>query len=230
MTCRKNASVNDGYQKITCLLTAASQFSDQRHSNDVDNSDSDHSRNRTGRVDLRPLINVLCHCAAKRSVWNVYTGISQHQQAVCDHHIDDLGCIRPVRMCPECHNQKHGRDRSCNEKPWTITPPFRFGFICQSTHDRIIDRIPKSRKQHQGRDCRHTDPEYICVKYHQKITDKHPAEITAYITKTIRDLTDQRYLSVSVFTTHNSSCFSLLLVYCLSLISLPDSHIREISC
>ena len=109
-------------------------------------------------------------------------------------------------MCPECHNQKHGRDRSCNEKPWTITSPFRFGFICQSTHNRIIDRIPKSRKQHQGRDCCHTDSEYVCVKNHEKITDEHPAEITSYIAKSICDFTDQRNFYIFVFTLHNSSC------------------------
>ena len=144
MTCRKNASVNDSYQKITCLLTAASQFSDQRHSNDVDNSDSDHSRNRTGRVDLRPLINVLCHCAAKRSVWNVYTGISQHQQAVCDHHIDDLGCIRPVRMCPERHHQKDRCNRRRNEQPRTVPSPSGLRLIRKSSDNGIVDRIPES--------------------------------------------------------------------------------------
>ena len=68
------------------------------------------------------------------------------------------------------------------------------------------DRIPKSRKQHQGRDCCHPDSEYVCVKNHEKITDEHPAEITSYIAKSICDFTDQRNFYIFVFTLHNSSC------------------------
>ena len=89
----KNTSVNNRYQKISCFLTAASQFSDQRYGNNVNDSDRDHRRHRTRSIDLRTFINILCHRSTEGSVRNIYTCVSQNQQTVCDHHINDLGCI-----------------------------------------------------------------------------------------------------------------------------------------
>ena len=42
----------------------------------------------------------------------------------------------------------------------------------------------------------------ICIENHQKISYKHPTEITSHITKTICNFADQRHFSTSVLATH----------------------------
>ena len=113
-------------------------------------------------------------------------------------------------MCPEGEHKKHGSNRCRDQKPWAVSSPSRLGLIGKSAYDRVIDRIPESGKKHQGRYCGHADSKNICIKNHQKVTDKHPAEITAYISKAICDLTDQWHFSVFEFVLHDSSRFLIL--------------------
>ncbi len=90
MTCSKDASVNNCNKQISVLRTLASQLSNQRYCNNVDNPDCNHSRNRTRSINLCTFIDILCHCSTKGAIRDIYTSISKYQQTVCNYHIDNL--------------------------------------------------------------------------------------------------------------------------------------------
>ena len=70
------------------------------------------------------------------------------------------------------------------------------------------------RKKHQRRNRCHTDSKNIRIKDHQKITHKHPAEIAAYISKSIRNLADQRHFSIfKFFSMASPASFALFFLY-----------------
>ena len=90
MTCCKNTSINNRYKQISIFGAVASEFTDQWNRDDIDDSNCDHRRYRTGCVDLGTLIDILCHCSTEGSIWNIYAGVSQNQQTVSNDHIYNL--------------------------------------------------------------------------------------------------------------------------------------------
>ena len=203
MACGKDTSVQDCDQKVSSLVISISKGRYQRDCDDIDNADCDHGADRTEGIDLCPLFDVLCHGAAQGSVGNIDTGIAQYENTVCDCHIHDFYIGRPVRMRPEGQHQYNCGQRSRDQQPGPVSSPAGMGLIAQPADHRIIDCIPESGEQHQPCNCPHSDSKYIRIKNHQKVSYKHPAEITPHVAHTVSNLTDQWYFYIRFLLFHH---------------------------
>lgn len=97
----KNQPIEHGYGEIPLFRIVIAQPADQRDRDNVDHTDGDHGTDRAAGVQLRPFVHVLRHGSAEGAVRQVHAGISQHQQAVGDGHIDDLRRLAPIGVCPK---------------------------------------------------------------------------------------------------------------------------------
>lgn len=76
MTDSEDSSIKNCNQQIALPGISITQPFNQWNRNDVDNSNSYHSANRPGSIDLCSFGHILSHCTTQRSIGNIYTGIS----------------------------------------------------------------------------------------------------------------------------------------------------------
>lgn len=192
----KDAAIENGEQKIPPGLISLAKQGNQGQGDHVDDIDGDHGAHGAGGIDLCPLLDVLCQRAAQGTAGNIDAGVPQDQNAVGNVHIYGFGRVRPGGMGPKRQHQHKGRQGRAEKKPGTVAAPATLSAVTERTDQRVIDGIPKPGDQHQGGNGGHRDAAHIRVKDHQKIANKHPAEVAAYIAKAIRQLAEERNFDI----------------------------------
>ena len=106
------------------------------------------------------------------------------------------------------------------KQPRAVAAPAGAGAVAERADDRVVYRVPEAGDQHQQRNRRHADAADIGVENHQKIADKHPAEIAADVAHAVGDLADQRNLDIGVLlpgrcggTAHSAQLLSLFTLF-----------------
>ena len=94
-------------------------------------------------------------------------------------------------MRPEGQHQNKGRQRRRYQQPRAEPAPACMGAVAELADDRIIDGVPETTDKHQYRYGTHADTKGIGIENHEKVADKHPAEVATYISHAIGKLAQQ---------------------------------------
>ena len=194
----EDTAIENRHQQIALGLIIPAKGGNQGQRDNIDDVDRHHGAHRAGGVDLCPLLNVLGQRAAEGPIGDIDAGVPAYQKAVGDIHIDRLGPVGPVGVCPEGQDQDNGCQGRADEQPGAVTAPAGVGAVAETADNGVVDGVPKPGDQHQQRYRCHRNGAYVCVEDHQEIAHEHPAEITAHIPEAVSDFADKRDLYVHI--------------------------------